>query len=534
MGKGGRGKGYRGNDDRKQPVRITCDSLEAGQVVDVFHRYCQDPNGYFMVDYASSGTMHPSIGKTDGWTDAVVNQNWDSRGYNAQNRSTWPEIRWSHPLWYNRRGHRLDVSRPNMITQRVPPEQIRLPSENSEAKDQPCLTLIHIRWGGERRVDPVTEGAGGWGQIGATPSDNYINGLEDLVFRTMGPTYEIISCFYQNSAEFAMINPQLLRYQVSGQHVGALYFAWPIGFQDGHDYPAYVQREKLFDLMVRTEAVGIPTRFPHASHLYRIFASKEWTAQMCLHPLLKVPLTTRVARQEVACSSSRAAERAHKALANLAKARRSWAGPLGQEPGPSSGKGGQVVSKGVAKLGWSWEAMDVRVWHDKQELQGVLEELTNQPGSLMDLVFVQEWVDFDVEVRHFIVEPDINDPRTWRPKKIIYTVMQSIEDGAFRNFDRYDRATALANNFGNDEAAMQDAEAQAQELIGRWLQWLQAQAHELPVVVRFDLLIKRIGPGKAAVKTGELTELGGCFLGWPEGPEVVFSAMLRSCFRDPL
>merc|ERR1712190_70562 len=190
------------------------------------------------------------------------------------------------------------------------------------------------------------------------------------------------------------------------------------------------------------------------------------------------------------------------------------------------------VQKGVAKLGWSWEAMDVAAWRNKQELQGALTRLGEQPGSLVDLVFVQEWVDFDVEMRHFVVEADLANPATLKPKQIIYTVFKSREEGSFRNFDRYDRKSCLQTCFQNDEAALADAERKAEELIVRWLQWLQAQSHELPVVVRFDILAKRLGPGRAAVTTGELTELGGCFLGWPKGPQVVFSAMLRSCFRE--
>jgi len=62
---------------------------------------------------------------------------------------------------------------------------------------------------------------------------------------------------------------------------------------------------------------------------------------------------------------------------------------------------------------------------------------------------------------------------------------------------------------------------------------LQAQTSEMPTVIRFDIMAKRLGPGRAHVTTGELTELGGCFLGWPQGPQVVMAAMLRSCFNDP-
>merc|ERR1711972_441076 len=110
---------------------------------------------------------------------------------------------------------------------------------------------------------------------------------------------------------------------------------------------------------------------------------------------------------------------------------------------------------------------------------------------------------------------------------------KSREQGSFRNFDRYERQGCLSTCFANDDAALADAERQAEELIHRWLQWLQCQSSDLPVVCRFDVMAKRMGPGRAAVTTGELTELGGCFLGWPEGPKVVMSAMLRSCLKPP-
>merc|ERR1719191_2543971 len=137
-----------------------------------------------------------------------------------------------------------------MITQRVLPSQIRKKGEASEAQQQPKVSMLMVRWGGEQPVNPVTEGAGGWGQIGSTPSDNYINGFEDTVFELLGPTYEIISVFFQNSAELEKISPGLLRQMAQGQHIGALYFMWPIIFQDGHQVPAYVEKDRQFRIMV--------------------------------------------------------------------------------------------------------------------------------------------------------------------------------------------------------------------------------------------------------------------------------------------
>ena len=61
------------------------------------------------------------------------------------------------------------------------------------------------------QVNPVTEGQGGWGAIGSTPSDNYINQWETTIFNQMGPCYEIFSAFIQSSEELKLINPALVR-----------------------------------------------------------------------------------------------------------------------------------------------------------------------------------------------------------------------------------------------------------------------------------------------------------------------------------
>merc|ERR1719262_2050397 len=124
--------------------------------------------------------------------------------------------------------------------------------------------------------------------------------------------------------------------------------------------------------------------------------------------------------------------------------------------------------------------MDVMIWRSKQELTNALQHLSEQPGSYMESVFVQEWVDFDVEMRHFIVEPQIDNPQTWKPRKIIYTVFKTQDKGAFRNFDRFERKQCLQQTFNGDDAALTEAEHKAEDLIGRWLHWFQAQTSELP------------------------------------------------------
>ena len=47
-----------------------------------------------------------------------------------------------------------------------------------------------------------------------------------------------------------------------------------------------------------------------------------------------------------------------------------------------------------------------------------------------------------------------------------------------------------------------------------------------------DILVKRTATGIAEVFTLELTELGFSMLTWPQGPPIVFGALLESCFDD--
>lgn len=173
-------------------------------------------------------------------------------------------------------------------------------------------------------------------------------------------------------------------------------------------------------------------------------------------------------------------------------------------------------------------------WNNPTELSSALEDLVTQQGSEMDYVFVQEWVDFDVEMRHFVVDGDAEDPSTWNPKKIVYTSFNAMsKDGnRFTSFDRFDRETCVQRCFLGDDASLQSAERQSELLIGQWLKWFQGVCSETPTVLRFDILAKRTGPGQARVTTGELTELGGCFLGWNQGPSIVFRAMVNSCMRS--
>lgn len=435
-------------------------------------------------------------------------------------------IKYVNPLWFNRLGQPYTENRHR--TDRVAPELVRRARRSNEAPyPKPKVSFFVTRWGGKKKVDPVTEGVGGWGQVGSNPSDNFINEVfREAPYNVYGTDYEVISAFVQASHELREIFTPLVRQKMRGEVCGGLYFLWPIGFQDGHDFAGYVKREDLYYLMTAMETCGVPTRFPHHSHLYRTLASKEWCASICLMPQMKCPLTTKVTRSMMMQHGYKNA--AHVTLDALnalnSERNRQWSEMRGVA---HKYKKKKSITKGVAKLGYSWEAMDVNHWSNPTQLAASLEEIVQQPGNLMEYCLVQEWVDIDVEMRHFVVFPRGHDGE-WKVETIVYTCYESKQDGHFSSFNRFGREDALKKTFASDDAALRDAEAQALELIGNLQVFLRGECAEMPPVLRFDVLAHREGPGKASVMIGEITELGACFLGWPEGPPVVFDAICKS------
>ena len=99
------------------------------------------------------------------------------------------------------------------------------------------------------------------------------------------------------------------------------------------------------------------------------------------------------------------------------------------------------------------------------------------------------------------------------------------------HFEQKSRAEAVADWLDDDEAAMADAEARATTLVGTWCDWLQTLSSEPVPALRMDFLVQHVRPGRAAVHSLELTELGFCMLGWKDGPRTVMSALIDTCME---
>jgi len=358
--------------------------------------------------------------------------------------------------------------------------------------------------------------------------------FEEYMWPILGPTYEVISIFIRSSDDLRRIHSGATASLMQGKNKAGLYFLWPSHFQDSVECPGYVSHQAQLQMMVEMESCGIPTRFPHHSHLYRLLLSKDWMKHMCLQPGFHAPCTTGVSRALAAGDKYHAADLAMKAMRNL-QLMQAKVAPCGGNKHVWNNETDDI--KGVAKLGFSWEAMDVRRFQSRYQLAEALSALANQRYALLESVMVQEWCEFDVELRLFFIEPICewdeakNEMKPIAPKKILYTKFWRIdEEDKLRDFERMPREECVEKCFHRDSKALAEAEKMATTIGNKVLWWLQAEVAEPVPVIRMDFMCHRNGAGKATVHLGELTELGACFLGWEEGPREVFSAVVRSCF----
>lgn len=226
-------------------------------------------------------------------------------------------------------------------------------------------------------------------------------------------------------------------------------------------------------------------------------------------------------------NSQRAAAKAIEGLEALRKT-----STFASQGGPSViNKSG--LQRGVVKLGWSWEARHVWFWKTPQELTQMLYNMITLDGCLAESCIVQEWVDFDFELRLFFFPPaDWAPPARLEPIRHAYTQWQTkAKADSPGSFVKPSHEACLAQWLGDTEA-MESAHSQAKEAA----QFLIAdllRIHPEPVaMIRMDFMCKRMDPGKAQVVFGEYCETGACCLKWLEGPPTVWRGVLDYALKE--
>ena len=476
------------------------DTYRKHDLVDVFFRFGHTMSHDFFPCPSEEALLRPRLAVTDGWMPAqVVEESIESRVLVAMDGKWMDRVgqlaSQTHNMWFEQR----DVRRRPAL-QPVPP---------------PALSLLLVRWGGEAGATHEDEHCGA---ITSSVTAGYIGSFLSMLYECVGPNYQCVSAFVENSGDLTRLDPASVARQLGGKQRAALYFLWPSRFRDGvatryqPDGQALkfgmVNADALLRCMHGLEAAGICTRFPHPSQLYAVLLAKEYQASLCTCPSFALPPATLVNRGLALLDPMRAASSAMAALARL------------RAPGVAA------PGIGVVKLGYSWEAVHVRTFTSQEELAAVLTLFSSKEGCEAPCLLVADFVTNTFEMRVYVVRG--------RMLHAAYTNFDWEGCGYLGkpyDFEQKTRAEVVAEWLDGDEDAMRMAEAHAAELVAHWERWLCACSSEPVPALRMDFLVHHTARGHASVHSLELTELGFCMLGWRGGPRAVMSAIVESCLE---
>eukprot|EP00928_Gymnodinium_smaydae_P026265 TRINITY_DN20686_c0_g1_i1.p1 TRINITY_DN20686_c0_g1~~TRINITY_DN20686_c0_g1_i1.p1 ORF type:complete len:592 (+),score=114.76 TRINITY_DN20686_c0_g1_i1:43-1776(+) len=498
----------------------------------------------------------PRLLQSHGWLDGHLAEAFDAERYKPEARDTWPLVLPSPFLRFTGRfggDNDNDGDGPNWPAAGAPavgPRRLRAEFLRQPRTEPPLLSLLFVRWGGKDSVPGPNTGSaqndGDWGNFGCPASDHYMSAVMERgvmahprLKRQDDRSYdfEVFSLFVSNSRDVGAIGTLApwLAACMKGQKTTSFWMLWPAEWEDcsGSDYAAYVDRRALFTAMRAFEATGVRTGFPHPADQYELITSKSWMATLALQPQAQLPAAVLVSKASVLADAQAAAKQA---LAGLEFVRSQNPFPVGADEGKGpSAVNRNCVCKGVVKLGWSWEARYVSIFSKgEKDLAAKLTAMMTHPGCHASSCIVQEWVDFDFEMRLYFLPPAGWTPAASRlkPTRVECNAWSgTMENGERRDFHRLSKENVLEYYWQKDEEAYKSAKKQAITIAQFLLGWLLvADAQPVPMI-RLDFMLLRQGPGKARVVFGEYCEMGACCLSWQEGPPTIWRAALDAALR---
>lgn len=511
----------------------------------------------------ASAAGFPQLRLTHGWLEATLEEPFSLQSFDKKREETWPLVRPSPGLSMVPSCSASSSSRSSKVSKttagpyRVEPWRLRRAKGSHKA---PRVSLVLIRWAGEHPVGAGCEGDGGWGRFGCPPSDEYMEALvkegilgHPLLTGENGRRrdFEVFSLLVRSSRDLWSLTSgaPFLSACLRGRRKCSFWMLWPAEWEDivHADYAGYVERRALFTAMRACEASGLRTGFPHPADLYELITSKTWLASLALHPEALLPAAAMVNKGSVLADAAKAARQALEAIAHGqarsqhgASARRSQdeVEQTGERP-PKAARGGngqrlakaESKFKGVVKLGWSWEARYIQRYDSEEELAVVMARMLTLPGCTAACCIVQEWVDFDFEMRLYFLPPTAwRHTERLKPTRVefnAWTGFTSGSDGRPTGFMKFTKADCLGRWQGDAEA-LKDARRQAVEASQFLIAWLLTLDAQPVPMIRLDFMLRRTAPGKAKVFFGEFCEMGACCLAWEEGPPTIWRAALDS------
>ncbi len=526
-----------------QEFLIPYEKLSVGDDVRIFYRADkQMKNSRFIAPMSRlEGMTKPRMGMTDGWLLGKVVKDYDPRRYNAENKRTWPLVRYHWPLWYLRTGaflpHEADPVEPfqPFLVEKVDMTNVSMFPLTPHVKEfKPHVGFIVFRYGGRNSAEWGHE----WGETGSPVSDQFIRKFFDKgVHPNCYLNYEVWTIFIESEKELNKVaDTAHLMFSPSHpimrcKHRAALYCLYPTMYREGTPLlqesgldrgTGYVGAEALFRCMNATERIGIQTAFPHSPNLYKPLVSKSFLHMLSLAPEYCLPACVQIPIPIILTNP----KCGKKLLRLLSKVRYTQ----------SNGKKKQPIDCGVVKLGYSWEAMDVKYFEGEEELEQVLTQMTrsglvNQQRLPYecdnDSLILQEYIPYDMEMRMFYVN-GICEGIVYRK----HTNINQAND--FVNLEFQEKKIPAVNRWlQSDMRAYNHAVLQAEQCVEKWMTWIEAQGCVQVPAIAFDFFVIRTEAGRCKIYLNEITESGFCTYTKKFMPYDVFRTIYFSVDNNP-
>jgi hypothetical protein len=247
-----------------------------------------------------------------------------------------------------------------------------------------------------------------------------------------------------------------------------MYFLWGC---NNDSKPGYVLSQHLIGLMEKMESVGIVTRYPNHSHLYKAITSKEYQAVLCTNLRLGIPPTIAVPSSLFLASADRTCEKTLETLNNMKAF-------LGLSC---------ASSLGVVKVGNEWMGDGVRAFNGPTDLREKVVSMLDGAHGRPAVLLVQD------RIRHVVCEPRVFVYNgTVKGIRYTWNEKHNPETGRIHALRTCSQRWAGKERFEGDSAAQQYVEKRIAELVKEWNMWLIAAGGEVPVFVRMDFLVERI------------------------------------------
>lgn len=535
---------------------------EVGQPVWYFHgekRSLRSHVAYLAIEDHQHGIFRPRIGMSEGWVPGVVS---DVEANYTRIRTVWPhwvkangqfccnqeadyEVNMYRNLStsirtralrkrYSTIENRLDAGYQGMPHEYPNPREVSASQfpliERSFVRQEygyrPELSLIVFRWGG--RMLPATKHS----ELLST-NPNYLYTLADLGLKhLLELDYEIWTVYISNSEDcenlaktfhlvFSETHPAR-----RARHTASMWFVHPTSFditsqpvyETGEAHGSgYIEHGPFFGLMRAVERAGVFTGFPHNAHLYELLAGKSWTHMLAMDTALKIPATIAVPRVFVNRGPVHAGEYAMQNLQDLKiyqmqRYNKRWCGYQAVEMDqvcpdeqhatyPDDVFLTKNLTMGVAKLGYSWEALDVKLWNNlgQYPIEDALHDLSTDieisgervgQAHYLDHIMVQEYIAHTLELRLFYIENKMHG--VWFTK--FDKVKANNEFGGFY----YMQENVALSYVRGDRMALRIATKKAEEIGEQWLKWLQVQSGDAIVpAIRMDFMVQYTPYGEA-------------------------------------